>query len=389
MSDNVIGAFFTDTRFLGIPLLNWLLAMAAVCIAFAVARIAIGFVRRRLQARSRAADARFSAIAAEVVAGTSNMLVALAALLIGASLLDLPARWAHRIDGLWFVVAILQIALWMHRGMILGMHHYFRRHAASGDGQITALAALSVWGAKVLLWAVVLLAMLSNMGVNITAFVASLGVGGIAVALAVQNILGDLFASMSIAIDKPFEVNDFIVVGTLAGTVEHVGLKTTRIRSLGGEQIVMSNASMLTATIQNYKRLRERRVVFQFGLDYECTVDQLRQVPRIIERIIRAQDKTRFDRSHFKGFGESSLDFETVYIVLDPGYNPYMDIQQAINLEMMEAFAEIGVRFAHPIRTLHVESLPQPRRREEKSRRLHADEPAMRMGLSAQGGHQG
>ncbi|OZI66967.1 mechanosensitive ion channel family protein [Bordetella genomosp. 11] len=388
MSDNVIGTFFTDTRFLGIPLLNWLIAVAAACVTFAVARIAIGFLRRRLQARSHTASAHFSATAGEVIAGTSNTLVALASLLVGAGLLDLPARWAQRIDGLWFVVAILQIALWAHRAMMLGMHHYFRRHAASDSGQLTALAALSLWGAKVLLWAVVLLAMLSNLGVNITAFVASLGVGGIAVALAVQNILGDLFASMSIAIDKPFEVNDFIVVGTLAGTVEHVGLKTTRIRSLGGEQIVMSNASMLTATIQNYKRLRERRVVFQFGLDYACTVEQVRQVPQIVERIIRAQDKTRFDRSHFKGFGESSLDFETVYIVLDPGYNPYMDIQQAINLGMMEAFAEIGVRFAHPVRMLHVESLPQPGRREERGRRPEADGGAMPMALSGQGGRE-
>ncbi|WP_427184687.1 mechanosensitive ion channel family protein [Bordetella bronchialis] len=385
MTDNVFGAFFTDTLFLGIPLLNWIVALAAACVAFTVARIAIGFVQRRLRARSQAHDAHISAIAAEVVAGTSNTLLALAALLIGAGLLDMPARWAGRIDGLWFVVAILQIALWAHRGMVLGMQHYFRRHAAPQGGQITALAALSIWGIKVLLWAVVLLAMLSNMGVNITAFVASLGVGGIAVALAVQNILGDLFASMSIAIDKPFEVNDFIVVGTLAGTVEHVGLKTTRIRSLGGEQIVMSNASMLTATIQNYKRLRERRVVFQFGLSYDCTAEQVRQVPRIVERIIRAQDKTRFDRSHFKGFGESSLDFETVYIVLDPGYNPYMDIQQAINLEMMQAFEEIGVRFAHPMRVLHVESLPRPRQRDEAPRRLNEGMRAEQLGVAARG----
>ncbi|ARP83539.1 mechanosensitive ion channel protein MscS [Bordetella genomosp. 8] len=385
MTDNVFGAFFTDTLFLNIPLLNWIIAFATACAAFAVARIAVGFARRKLQARAHTAGAHFSAVAAEVVAGTSNMLLALAALLIGAGVLDMPARWAGRIDGLWFVVAILQIALWAHRAMVLGMRHYFHRHAEPQGGQITALAALSIWGAKVLLWAVVLLAMLSNMGVNITAFVASLGVGGIAVALAVQNILGDLFASMSIAIDKPFEVNDFIVVGTLAGTVEHVGLKTTRIRSLGGEQIVMSNASMLTATIQNYKRLRERRVVFQFGLSYDCTAQQTREVPAIVERIIRAQDKTRFDRSHFKGFGESSLDFETVYIVLDPGYNQYMDIQQAINLEMMQAFEDLGVRFAHPMRTLHVASLPGPRRQEDAARRVRADAPDRRLGVSPQG----
>ena len=126
-------------------------------------------------------------------------------------------------------------------------------------------------------------------------------------------------------------------------------------------------------------------MVFQFGLSYDCTAEQVRQVPRIVERIIRAQDKTRFDRSHFKGFGESSLDFETVYIVLDPGYNPYMDIQQAINLEMMQAFEELGVRFAHPMRVLHVESLPRPRQRDEAPRRLNDGMRAEQLGVAARG----
>jgi small-conductance mechanosensitive channel len=160
-------------------------------------------------------------------------------------------------------------------------------------------------------------------------------------------------------VDKPFEVGDFIVVGSLAGTVEHVGLKTTRIRSLGGEQIVMANAGMISTTIQNYKRLQERRIVFEFALPQECSTEQLRQVPVIVENIIKAQEKTRFDRAHFRGFGESTLEFETVYIVLDPSYNVYMDIQQAINLGMMDEFAKIGVRFAMPSRAVHVASLPE------------------------------
>ncbi len=193
---------------------------------------------------------------------------------------------------------------------------------------------------------------------GITAFVASLGVGGIAVALAVQNILGDVFASLSIAVEKPFEIGDFIVVGELAGTVEHIGLKTTRIRSLGGEQIVMANADMISNTIQNYKRLQERRIVFDFRLTYDCSVDQVREVPKKVEQIINAQKLARFDRSHFRGFGETSLEFETVFIVLDPSYNVYMDVQQAINLEIMEAFAEMDVRFAFPSRTVYVASLP-------------------------------
>ncbi|MCG6577542.1 mechanosensitive ion channel family protein [Pseudomonas sp. AF32] len=351
--------FFTDTHLLGISIANWLLALGVMTVSFIIARASVAFLFRNVQTRAQKPDAHVSHIAVEVLSSTSNTLLLLASILIGVGVLDLPERWLGRVSSLWFVVAALQLGLWANRAIALTLLHYFARHSHSEIHQKSALATLSLWGAKVFLWAVVLLAMLSNLGVNITAFVASLGVGGIAVALAVQNILGDLFASLSIAVDKPFEVGDFIVVGTLAGTVEHVGLKTTRIRSLSGEQIVMANAQMINVTIQNYKRLQERRIVFEFALPHDCSLDQIKQVPGIVERIIKAQEKTRFDRSHFRGFGESALEFETVYIVLDPSYNVYMDVQQAINLGMMEAFAKIGVRFALPARTVHVASLPE------------------------------
>ncbi|SFX15757.1 mechanosensitive ion channel family protein [Pseudomonas sp. NFACC36] len=348
----------TTTQLLGISIANWLLASGVMTVSFIVARAGIGFLLRKVEVLAQKPNAHVSHIAVEVLSSTSNTLLLLASILIGVGVLDLPERWLGRVSSLWFVVAALQVGLWANRAIALTLLHYFARHSHGDIHQKSALATLSLWGAKVFLWAVVLLAMLSNLGVNITAFVASLGVGGIAVALAVQNILGDLFASLSIAVDKPFEVGDFIVVGSLAGTVEHVGLKTTRIRSLSGEQIVMANAQMISITIQNYKRLQERRIVFEFALPHECSIEQIKQVPAIVERIIRAQEKTRFDRSHFRGFGESALEFETVYIVLDPSYNIYMDIQQAINLGMMQAFAEIGVRLATPARTVHVASLP-------------------------------
>ncbi|QHF02717.1 mechanosensitive ion channel [Pseudomonas asturiensis] len=353
--------FFTDSQFLGISLANWILAIVASTLSFVLVRGAIGFVMRKIRTRSSAPNAHVSYIAVEVLSGTSNTLLLLASLLIGVGMLDLPERWLGRVSSLWFVVAALQVGLWANRAIALALYRYFARHSTTSTFQGSALATLSLWGAKVLLWATVLMAMLSNVGVNITAFVASLGVGGIAVALAVQNILGDVFASLSIAVDKPFEVGDFIVVGALSGTVEHVGLKTTRIRSLGGEQIVMANADMIGSTIQNYKRLEERRIVFDFRLTYDCSADQVREVPKKVEEIIRSQKNARFDRSHFRSFGETSLEFETVYIVLDPSYNVYMDVQQAINLDIMEAFADMDVRFAFPSRTVYVASLPPSR----------------------------
>ncbi|MDI9776250.1 mechanosensitive ion channel family protein [Pseudomonas fluorescens] len=356
MNERII-AFFTDTTVFGISILNLLLALTVAILTFLVSRAAISFLLHRVRRWSEH-DGALSHVLAKVLSGTSNFLLFLASLLVGLGMLDLPERWLTRVGSLWFVVAALQIGLWANRAIGLGLGHYFARHRAAGLNQGSALATLSAWGARVLLWSVVLLAMLSNLGVNITAFVASLGVGGIAVALAVQNILGDLFASLSIAVDKPFEVGDFIVIGPLAGTVEHVGLKTTRIRSLGGEQIVMANASMISSTIQNYKRLQERRIVFEFGLSYDTPTEAVKKAPGIVEEAIKAQEQVRFDRAHLRGFGKEALEFECVYIVKDPGYNLYMDIQQAINFRLLERFSKIGAKFAVPVRAIKVTALP-------------------------------
>ncbi|MEX5343310.1 mechanosensitive ion channel family protein [Pseudomonas sp. I2] len=348
----------TTTTLFGISVLNLLLALGVSILIFVVVRWAISFLLRRVRNWS-GRDGQFGQVLVKVLEGTSNFLLLLAALLVGLSVLDLPQRWLERVGSLWFVVAALQIGLWINRAIALGLSRYFARHATSNTYQGSALATLSLWGARVLLWSVVLLAMLSNLGVNITAFVASLGVGGIAVALAVQNVLGDLFASLSIAVDKPFEVGDFIVIGPLAGTVEHIGLKTTRIRSLGGEQIVMANAGMISSTIQNYKRLQERRIVFEFGLSYDTPTEAVKKAPGIVEEAIKAQGQVRFDRAHLRGFGKEALEFECVYIVLDPGYNLYMDIQQAINFQLLERFAKVGAKFAVPARAIKVTSLPE------------------------------
>ncbi|MDF0729525.1 mechanosensitive ion channel family protein [Pseudomonas entomophila] len=357
MNDRII-ALFTDTTVFGISILNMLLALTVAIVTFLVCRAAISFLLHRVRRWSEH-DGPLSQVLAKVLSGTSNFLLFLASLLVGLSVLDLPERWLTRVSSLWFVVAALQIGLWANRAIGLGLSRYFARQRSDSLNQGSALATLSAWGARVLLWSVVLLAMLSNLGVNITAFVASLGVGGIAVALAVQNILGDLFASLSIAVDKPFEVGDFIVIGPLAGAVEHVGLKTTRIRSLGGEQIVMANASMISSTIQNYKRLQERRIVFEFGLSYDTPTEAVKKAPGIVEEAIKAQELVRFDRAHLRGFGKEALEFECVYIVKDPGYNLYMDIQQAINFKLLERFSKIGAKFAVPVRAIKVTALPQ------------------------------
>jgi len=181
---------------------------------------------------------------------------------------------------------------------------------------------------------------------------------GIAVALAVQNILGDLFASLTIVLDKPFIVGDFIIVGDSMGTVERVGLKTTRIRSLSGEQLIMPNSDLLQSRIRNYKRMQERRVPFSIRVVYETTGDKLKRIPGILKEVIESQEMTRFDRAHFKDYGNFSLNFEIVYWVLSPEKSRSMDIQQAINLSILERFQKEGIEFAYPTQTIRLNSKP-------------------------------
>jgi small-conductance mechanosensitive channel len=205
---------------------------------------------------------------------------------------------------------------------------------------------------RILVWSVMLLSILANVGVNITALVASLGVGGIAVALAVQTLLSDMFASLSIGIDKPFEIGDFVVFGSVAGSIEQIGLKTTRIRSLSGEQIVCANAELLRQTLHNYKRMEQRRILFRFGITYGTPPDKAREVTALVRRIVEEIADTRFDRAHFFAFDNYQLTFEVVYFVLSSDYNKYMDIQQEINLGLLQGMRELNVQFAFPTQSV-------------------------------------
>ncbi len=347
-----------ETTFVGVPLWNLLLAFSVAVIAY----IAMRIVLRVLTGRAKAWVARSEGDAAQTVidllSGTNRFLVLMVAVLLGAGMLDLPGRWENRLSQLWFVAVALQLGLWGMRAIAAGVHRYVVRHSSTGMTQVSASATLMSWSLRTLLWSVVVLAILSNVGVNITAFIASLGVGGIAVALAVQNILADLFASLAIAVDKPFEVGDFVVVGDVSGTVQMIGLKSTRIRSLQGEQVVMSNTDLLKQTINNYRLLTERRIVFGFGVTFDATADQAEAVPAIVRKVIESHKELRFDRAHFKAFGASALEYEVVYIVQDPGYAVYMDMQQSINLALMREFKALGVEFAFPTRTVHIATVP-------------------------------
>ncbi|HWL27749.1 MAG TPA: mechanosensitive ion channel family protein, partial [Burkholderiaceae bacterium] len=234
------------------------------------------------------------------------------------------------------------------------LEQYVERHAEANGVTMTLIG----FSARAVLWTVAVLAILDNMGINITAFVASLGIGGVAVALAAQVVLSDLFASISIGLDKPFEMGDFIVVGGIAGSIEHVGLKTTRIRSLGGEQIVCSNTELLKQTIQNYKRMDLRRIAFQFSVAYGASANDAEGLASAIKQIIERIEGTRFDRAHLLALGERGLNYEVVYYVLSADYNRYMDIQQAINLGIMRELEQRGMQFGRREMQVHYDARP-------------------------------
>ncbi|HEX2545987.1 MAG TPA: mechanosensitive ion channel family protein [Ramlibacter sp.] len=351
---------FDGLQFFGLSVTNVAIAVAVALLSYLAMSVFLRAALERLEKVAGRTTNTVDDMLVQVLRGTRHWLLGLAALLIGLGLLDLGDRWSERVGQLWFVALALQLALWLTRGVDMGMRRYEQHHGLSGTGQVSASGTLLSWFLRAVLWTVVVLAVLSNLGVNITAFVASLGIGGVAVALAVQSILGDLFASVSIAVDKPFEVGDFIGVGAVEGTVQYVGLKTTRLQSISGEQVIMSNTDLLKQVVKNYKRMEERRVVFSFGLTYDLTPEQAEQVPGIVKRLVEQDAQLRFGRAHLKNFGDSSVDYEVVYFVKESRYEVYMDAQQRLNIGLMRELKALGADFAFPTRTVIVANAPRP-----------------------------
>lgn len=333
---------------------DWTYALLAATTFMLVLHLLRRMVLHRLERVAKNTATALDDFLVEVLSATRILLTSAIGLYLGTHFLTLPAMAGKWVDRIFMMVMILQVGFWSLRGLIYWLRHYFSQGDNMDEGARAMTLTLLTFLGRVVIWLLVLLLILDNLGINVTALVASLGIGGIAVALAMQNILGDLFASLSIAIDKPFVIGDFIILGQEMGSVEHVGLKTTRLRSLSGEQIILSNNDLLQSRIHNYKRMQERRVVFSVGVTYDTPPDKLADIPDLIQKIVAAQSHVRFDRAHFKSLGAFSLDFEIVYFVLLPDYAVYMDVQQAINLALVRSFAERRIAFAFPTQTLHL-----------------------------------
>ncbi len=333
------------------PLRLWVSAAGM----FAVSLLLVGLVRTLLRRRLRkAADTTTEVddVLLSLVERTNLFLLALPLAHHSLSALSLPPKALAAVRFLAVVGFMVQVGLWASALAEFWLRRHKRERGADPVA-LTTLSALS-FVLKIVVWVIVGVLTLDNLGFDVTALVTGLGIGGIAIALATQNILGDLFASLSIIVDKPFVIGDFIIVGEQKGKVEKIGMKTTRVRSLSGELLIFSNSDLLQSRIRNFRPMLERRVILQFGVIYQTPPEKLALIPPMVREIIESQDRVRFDRGHFVGFGDSSLDFEFIYFILSPEFSVFADTRQTVGLKIISAFAEQGIDFAYPTRTLFV-----------------------------------
>lgn len=343
---------FTEQTFLGNSVKDYLIAIFLLLAGLAVIKLFQLFILRRLK---KWAEKTATTIDDFLVGLIQRILVPLAyfgAFYLSVNILNLNPL-LKRIINITGVAILTLFAARLATALIgYGFNLYWTKRGKDIALERSLNGILRV--IKLLVWGLAIVFFLDNLGFKISAVIAGLGIGGVAVALAAQAILGDLFSYFAILFDRPFEIGDFIIIGEFLGTIEHIGIKTTRIRSLGGEQVIFSNSDLTNSRVRNYKRMGKRRVVFKLGVIYQTSLEQLKVIPGIIENVIKNVEDTTFDRAHFFSYGDFSLVFEVVYYVLSRDYNKYMDIQQEINFAIKKEFETQGIEFAYPTQTLYV-----------------------------------
>ena len=334
----------------------WLTAAGVLLGGWGVLALARRLLLRRLERFAAHTATYLDDLAAGALRRTSTLFLFVVALAVATRVaLVLPPNLRDAVELIAKVALLLQAASWGNGAITFWLERVTRQRAQTDRASLTTINALGVL-ARFVLWILIFLVALDAFGVDVTALITGLGIAGVAVALAVQNVLGDLLASLSIALDKPFVIGDTIAFETFVGTVEDIGLKTTRLRSISGEQLIVSNAELLKARIRNYGRMAERRVLFTIGIGYDTPPALVARAPQIIREAVLRNEPVRFDRAHFQGFLDSALNLEAVYFVLSADYNAYMDIQQRVNLEILERFRAEGIEFAFPTRTVVLRS---------------------------------
>lgn len=336
-----------DLVFLDNTVRAWMIAGGVAVAGFLLLYLFLVLVRSRLSEFAARTRTQWDDVFVLALGKTSTVFILILVTSAGSAFLTLPGRVRAAISAISILALVLQGGIWFSAAFTAWFSAHARKQHETDRRAGLTVSAIGFM-VKLALWSIIVLLALDNLGVNISALIAGLGIGGVAVALATQNILGDLFASFSIFIDKPFELGDYIVVGDHQGTVERVGLKTTRVRSLGGEQIVFSNTDLTRSRLRNFGRMSDRRAVFTVTVVYQTPREQLARIPGMLREAIKSQKNVRFERAHLKENGDFGIRFEVVYFVLSPDFNLYMDIQQAIHLQFYEQFEAAGIQLAYP-----------------------------------------
>jgi small-conductance mechanosensitive channel len=340
--------------FLGNSPWRWLVA-GAVAFGILFVLLLLRRIARKQYARLAATPQdEFLEVPLHVASRTTVLFLVIASVFLGLLTLELPPKAARVVLTLFTIAVFWQTGLWATTALLAVLERRQRKTLAidrAAAGSLTIIGFM----ARLTIWSLVLLLTLDNLGIEIKPLLTGLGIGGIAVALAAQNILGDLFASLSITLDRPFVLGDSLQVETFSGTVEYIGIKSTRLRSPDGDQIVMPNSKLLASNIRNLTRATDRRVVFAISVGPETPLAEVRKIPGLIRSLIEAYPDVRFDRSHFAKISAASFDFEAVYVVKTTDYTRHMDIVQEINLKLVEAFEKAGIAFAYPAQRLYLE----------------------------------
>ncbi|HEU4470754.1 MAG TPA: mechanosensitive ion channel domain-containing protein [Flavisolibacter sp.] len=331
---------------------DWVIALGIIFAAVAALRFIQAVVISRIKKLTKATKTSLDDFIISVIQSSVMPLLYILAFYFGLNYLALPAKMLPILRAAMMVVITFFILKILTSFVSYAFRQAMKRHEGNGQREKQAKGILLI--VQILLWGVGLLFLVDNLGYDITTLVAGLGIGGIAIALAAQTILGDLFSYLVIFFDKPFEIGDFIIVDEKMGTVEYIGIKTTHLRTLNGEQLIFSNTDLTNSRVHNYKRMQERRIVFSFGVVYDTPKEKLSLIPGWVRKIIESKEGTRFDRAHFLSFGDFSLNYEVVYYVLSPDFNTYMDIQQHINLDVLALFESEEIGFAFPTQTLYL-----------------------------------
>lgn len=339
-----------ETRFAGNTLLAWILAAVIILIASVSFRFLRHILVRRMEAWSLRNQSTWRQFVLDAFKDLAIPLLYAGSLYFALSTLSLPPKLERGIY-IVFLVLLTYFIVRIASAAFKKLVYSFLQKQENNTGKESQASGL-IMIVNGVIWIVGSIFLIDNLGYNVTTLVAGLGIGGIAIALAAQTILGDLFSYFVIFFDRPFEIGDFIIVDSKSGVVEHVGIKTTRIRTLSGEQLICSNTHLTNAQVHNYKRLAKRRNLFHLRVTYRTPHHLLAEIPTLVKDIISSTEEVEFNRGHFSAYGESNIHFEFVYYVISPDYSVFMDKQQAIYLRIFETFRQKGIEFAYPTQTV-------------------------------------